>query len=136
MNAIAAPPHHAFGGGLLLLAVLVLAVLVLGAVRLTGRRRTGGARTEPPPRPVPPPGPPSSGRPAAPPRPRGAGWAVETGGLTKRFGSNVAVNGVELQVPRGSAFGYLGPNGAGKPVTDCDIHPAGRRQARSRRLDT
>jgi ABC-2 type transport system ATP-binding protein len=42
------------------------------------------------------------------------GWAVETHGLTKRFGSNVAVNDVELLVPRGSAFGYLGPNGAGK----------------------
>jgi ABC-2 type transport system ATP-binding protein len=46
-------------------------------------------------------------------RPAG-GWAVETDGLTKRFGSNVAVNDVELRVPRGSAFGYLGPNGAGK----------------------
>jgi ABC-2 type transport system ATP-binding protein len=41
-------------------------------------------------------------------------WAVETHGLTKRFGANTAVNGVELLVPRGSAFGYLGPNGAGK----------------------
>ena len=41
-------------------------------------------------------------------------WAVETHGLTKRFGPNVAVNGVELLVPRGCAFGYLGPNGAGK----------------------
>ncbi len=41
-------------------------------------------------------------------------WAVETRGLTKRFGANAAVNGVELLVPRGSAFGYLGPNGAGK----------------------
>jgi ABC-2 type transport system ATP-binding protein len=41
-------------------------------------------------------------------------WAVETHGLTKRFGSNVAVNDVELLVPQGSAFGYLGPNGAGK----------------------
>jgi ABC-2 type transport system ATP-binding protein len=41
-------------------------------------------------------------------------WAVETHGLTKRFGNNVAVNGVELLVPRGCAFGYLGPNGAGK----------------------
>jgi ABC-2 type transport system ATP-binding protein len=46
-------------------------------------------------------------------RPAG-GWAVETHGLTKRFGGNVAVNDVELRVPRGSAFGYLGPNGAGK----------------------
>jgi ABC-2 type transport system ATP-binding protein len=41
-------------------------------------------------------------------------WAVETHGLTKRFGVKTAVNGVELLVPRGSAFGYLGPNGAGK----------------------
>jgi len=41
-------------------------------------------------------------------------WAVETHGLTKRFGPNIAVNGVELLVPRGCAFGYLGPNGAGK----------------------
>jgi ABC-2 type transport system ATP-binding protein len=41
-------------------------------------------------------------------------WAVETHGLIKRFGDNVAVNGVELLVPRGCAFGYLGPNGAGK----------------------
>jgi ABC-2 type transport system ATP-binding protein len=32
----------------------------------------------------------------------------------KRFGDNVAVNDVELLVPRGCAFGYLGPNGAGK----------------------
>jgi ABC-2 type transport system ATP-binding protein len=42
------------------------------------------------------------------------GRAVETHGLTKRFGSNIAVNDVELLVPRGRAFGYLGPNGAGK----------------------
>jgi ABC-2 type transport system ATP-binding protein len=41
-------------------------------------------------------------------------WAVETHGLTKRFGDNVAVDAVELLVPRGCAFGYLGPNGAGK----------------------
>src|SRR5437763_16917924 len=41
-------------------------------------------------------------------------WAVETHGLIKRFGDNVAVNGVELLVPRGCAFGYFGPNGAGK----------------------
>jgi ABC-2 type transport system ATP-binding protein len=41
-------------------------------------------------------------------------WAVETHGLTKRFKDNVALDGVELLVPRGCAFGYLGPNGAGK----------------------
>jgi ABC-2 type transport system ATP-binding protein len=49
----------------------------------------------------------------APPAPSGE-WAVETHGLTKRFSGNVAVDGVELLVPRGCAFGYLGPNGAGK----------------------
>ncbi|MGB9113575.1 MAG: ABC transporter ATP-binding protein [Acidimicrobiales bacterium] len=41
-------------------------------------------------------------------------WAVETHGLTKKFGDTIAVDEVELLVPRGSAFGYLGPNGAGK----------------------
>jgi ABC-2 type transport system ATP-binding protein len=41
-------------------------------------------------------------------------FVVETSGLTKRFGDRVAVDAVELRVPRGSAFGYLGPNGAGK----------------------
>ncbi|MGC2485689.1 MAG: ABC transporter ATP-binding protein [Acidimicrobiales bacterium] len=40
--------------------------------------------------------------------------AVETSGLTKHFAKNSAVDGVDLRVPRGSAFGYLGPNGAGK----------------------
>lgn len=44
----------------------------------------------------------------------GTGWAVETHHLTKRFGDNPAVDGVDLRVPRGCAFGYLGPNGAGK----------------------
>jgi ABC-2 type transport system ATP-binding protein len=42
------------------------------------------------------------------------GFVVETSGLTKRFGDRVAVDDVDLRVPRGSAFGYLGPNGAGK----------------------
>jgi ABC-2 type transport system ATP-binding protein len=41
-------------------------------------------------------------------------FVVETSGLTKRFGDRIAVDEVDLHVPRGSAFGYLGPNGAGK----------------------
>src|SRR5918994_7829958 len=41
-------------------------------------------------------------------------FIVETHSLTKRFGSRIAVDGVDLRIPRGSAFGYLGPNGAGK----------------------
>jgi ABC-2 type transport system ATP-binding protein len=40
--------------------------------------------------------------------------AIETHGLTKRFGERTAVDSVDLRVPRGSAFGFLGPNGAGK----------------------
>jgi ABC-2 type transport system ATP-binding protein len=40
--------------------------------------------------------------------------AIETKGLTKRFGARAAIDGVDLYVPRGSAFGFLGPNGAGK----------------------
>src|SRR5215472_6566770 len=45
---------------------------------------------------------------------RTVGPALETNGLTKRFGSRTAVDSVDLHVPRGVAFGYLGPNGAGK----------------------
>jgi ABC-2 type transport system ATP-binding protein len=40
--------------------------------------------------------------------------AVETRALTKRFGSRVAVDEVDLTVPQATAFGFLGPNGAGK----------------------
>ena len=37
--------------------------------------------------------------------------------LTKRYGSFTAVNGINLDVPRGELFGFLGPNGAGKTTT-------------------
>ena len=40
--------------------------------------------------------------------------AVQTQGLGKRFGSRTALAGVDLEVPRGCAFGFLGANGAGK----------------------
>ena len=43
--------------------------------------------------------------------------AIETHGLTKRFGSVEALESLNLQVPRGSIFGFLGPNGAGKSTT-------------------
>src|SRR5258708_37586567 len=39
---------------------------------------------------------------------------IETRGLTKRFGARAAIDGIDLHVPRGVAFGFLGPNGAGK----------------------
>jgi lipooligosaccharide transport system ATP-binding protein len=38
-------------------------------------------------------------------------------GVTKRFGSFVAVDGIDFQVEPGEAFGFLGPNGAGKTST-------------------
>jgi lipooligosaccharide transport system ATP-binding protein len=37
--------------------------------------------------------------------------------LTKRFGDFVAVDGIDIDVQRGEAFGFLGPNGAGKSST-------------------
>ena len=120
------------GLGPIVLALLVLGGLAYGVTRRTQRQRPG-TRPDPPfPRPDPPsprPDPPNprpeplspspspwldrpSPRPA--PSPKNGGWAVETHGLIKRFGTTVAVDDVELLVPRGSAFGYLGPNGAGK----------------------
>lgn len=44
-------------------------------------------------------------------------WAVEASGLIKNFGSNRAVDGVDLRVRAGTVYGVLGPNGAGKTTT-------------------
>ena len=43
--------------------------------------------------------------------------AVETHGLTKRFGSRLAVEALDMVVPRGAVYGFLGPNGSGKTTT-------------------
>ncbi|MDX6325911.1 MAG: type transport system ATP-binding protein [Nocardioidaceae bacterium] len=43
--------------------------------------------------------------------------AVLASGLTKRFGHQVAVDGIDLAVPAGSVYGFLGPNGSGKTTT-------------------
>ena len=40
--------------------------------------------------------------------------AVQTQGLTKRFGRQVAVNDLDLEIKQGEVFGLIGPNGAGK----------------------
>jgi len=143
VNAIAAAAAGHAHIPSIVLGIVVLAALGYGAVRLTHRIRLSRPprrapkpappSTAPPtPKPAPPGTAPPTSKPARPgtalPTPKPApqslapfsvqrpdgGWAVETHGLTKRFGANVAVDGVELLVPRGSAFGYLGPNGAGK----------------------
>jgi ABC-2 type transport system ATP-binding protein len=44
-------------------------------------------------------------------------YAIETGNLTKQFGSLVALNNVTFTVNSGETFGFLGPNGAGKTTT-------------------
>src|SRR3984885_4133620 len=133
-SAVAGPsgsPGFHFSPPMLLALLLVLGGLGFGVTRLRRGRRADPrddewTRREPPPdppAPLSPPGPSPDGAaaaPASPPRavaPGGhpdGGWALETSGLTKRFGANAAVNDVELRVPRGSTFGYLGPNGAGK----------------------
>jgi ABC-2 type transport system ATP-binding protein len=137
-----APGQHVPLGPIILL-VLVLGAVGFGVTR-TRRGRPGKERDDdwgrrPPQAPSAPAPPGATATPSAPlatsatpangdtrpapartPRPAMSferppeGWAVETHGLTKRFGANVAVNNVELRVPRGYAFGYLGPNGAGK----------------------
>jgi ABC-2 type transport system ATP-binding protein len=43
--------------------------------------------------------------------------AIETDGLTRRFGDYSAVDALTLTIPAGSVFGFLGPNGAGKTTT-------------------
>jgi ABC-2 type transport system ATP-binding protein len=43
--------------------------------------------------------------------------AIHTQGLRREFGTFVAVDGIDLEVPRGSMYGFLGPNGAGKSTT-------------------
>jgi ABC-2 type transport system ATP-binding protein len=43
--------------------------------------------------------------------------AIETRGLTKRYGGFVAVDGLDMRVAEGTVFGLLGPNGSGKTTT-------------------
>jgi ABC-2 type transport system ATP-binding protein len=52
-----------------------------------------------------------------PTRLRDGELAVDTRGLTKRFGDQVALNDVTLQVPTGAVYLLVGPNGAGKSTT-------------------
>ncbi len=45
------------------------------------------------------------------------GYAIETEGLTRRFGEFTAVDGVTIRIPKGQLYGFLGLNGAGKTTT-------------------
>lgn len=42
---------------------------------------------------------------------------IDVKGLVKRFGDKTAVNGVDIQMPKGQVWGFLGPNGSGKTTT-------------------
>jgi ABC-2 type transport system ATP-binding protein len=60
----------------------------------------------------------ATAEPAADPAARGAAdAAVSARGLTKRYGTVTAVDGIDLDVIAGETFGFLGPNGAGKSTT-------------------
>lgn len=63
------------------------------------------------------PPPPTAGSERAVP-PRAGDRVIETQGLTKAYrGGQLAVDRLDLAVPRGSVFGFLGPNGSGKTTT-------------------
>ena len=42
---------------------------------------------------------------------------IELSGVSKAFGSVLAVNNLSLEVPKGSIYGFIGPNGSGKTTT-------------------
>ena len=54
---------------------------------------------------------------AASPETASQGVSLELIGLSRRFGSVVALDGLTFSVPPGEVFGFLGPNGAGKTTT-------------------
>lgn len=43
--------------------------------------------------------------------------AIDARGLTRRFGSYTAVDRLDLQIPKGTIYGFLGPNGSGKSTS-------------------
>lgn len=43
--------------------------------------------------------------------------AIQARGLTKRYGATLALDHLDIEVPKGEVYGFLGPNGAGKTTT-------------------
>ena len=56
----------------------------------------------------------TAGQPTAP---SGVEWMIEADGLTKYYGTFIAVKDMTFRVPRGQVVAFLGPNGAGKSTT-------------------
>ncbi|WP_208589667.1 ABC transporter ATP-binding protein [Gracilibacillus suaedae] len=44
-------------------------------------------------------------------------YIIQTKNLSKKFGKELAVNGVDIRIAKGEIYGFLGPNGAGKSTT-------------------
>ena len=63
------------------------------------------------------------------------GFAIEAGGLAKRFEDVQAVNDVSFEVRRGEVYGFLGPNGAGKTTTINMLTGLARPDAGTIRID-
>src|SRR5207245_10057472 len=51
------------------------------------------------------------------PLPGQSDMVVQVEGLSKKYGDNVAVNGISFNLRKGEVFAFLGPNGAGKNTT-------------------
>ncbi|RKH12435.1 ABC transporter ATP-binding protein [Corallococcus sp. CA047B] len=52
-----------------------------------------------------------------PSEPTGSELAIDARGLVKRFGAFTALDGLDLQIPKGAFYAFLGPNGAGKSTS-------------------
>src|SRR5437667_10809697 len=69
----------------------------------------------------------SNGQPA--PFPGQSDKIVQVENLSKKYGENVAVNGISFSLTKGEVFAFLGPNGAGKTTTaeilECLRNPTG-----------
>src|SRR5438132_2082672 len=67
----------------------------------------------------------------AAPLPGQSDRVVQVESLSKKYGDNVAVNGISFNLTKGEVFAFLGPNGAGKTTTveilECLRNPTGGR---------